>query len=81
MNFIKTKILGYIRNNWQLKLTSLLLAIIVWFLICEYVDPDTETYVSDIKIDVIYQDSVPQKGHRPPEHFDITLQQKFPDIH
>ena len=61
MNFIKTKLLGYVRNNWQLKLTSLLLAIIVWFVICEYVDPDTETYVSDIKIDVNYQDSVPQR--------------------
>lgn len=58
---LKEKIVGLFRNEWQLKLLSLLLAILIWFLICEYVDPDTDTAVSNIKISVNYEGSVPQK--------------------
>ncbi len=58
---IKEKIVSFFRDDWVLKLVSLLLAIFVWFLICEYVDPETDTTVSNIKIAVDYEDSVPQK--------------------
>lgn len=61
ITIIKEKLIGFFRNDWQLKVVSLLLAIIVWFAICEYVDPATETWVSDIKVSVDYEDSVPQK--------------------
>lgn len=56
---VKQKLLGFFRNDWQLKLVSLLLAIVVWFLICEYVDPDTDTTVNNIAISVDYEGSVP----------------------
>ncbi len=58
---IREKLIGLFRNEWQLKLLSLLLAILIWFLICEYVDPETDVSVSNIKISVNYEGSVPQK--------------------
>lgn len=61
ISMIKEKVIGFFRNDWQLKVVSLLLAIVVWFAICEYVDPETETWISDIMISVDYEDSVPQK--------------------
>lgn len=57
----KSKLINFFRVDWQLKLLSLLLAIVFWFLICEYVDPDTDTSVSNIKIVAQYEDSVPEK--------------------
>lgn len=60
-DMIKDKIVRFFRHNWQLKLISLLLAIVIWFMICEYVDPDTDTSVNNIKISVAYDGSVPQK--------------------
>ncbi len=61
MNIVKEKLLHFVRHNWQLKLISLLLAIVIWFLICEYVDPDTDTTVNNISIAMEYEGSVPQK--------------------
>ncbi len=61
MNVVKEKLLRFVRHNWQLKLISLLLAIVIWFLICEYVDPDTDTTVNNISISMEYDGSVPQK--------------------
>ncbi len=58
---LKAKFLGFFSNNWQLKLISLLLAVVLWFVICEYVDPETDTPVSNIKITMEYEGSVPQK--------------------
>ena len=58
---LKEKIIGFFRNEWPLKLISILLAIVSWFLICEYVDPETDTMVNNIAIQVNYEDSVPQK--------------------
>ena len=54
-------LINLFKNNWQIKLVSLLLAIVLWFVICEYVDPDTTTRASDIAITVNYEGSVPQK--------------------
>ena len=54
-------LINLFRNNWQIKLLSVLLAFILWFFICEYVDPDTTTWASDINISVNYEGSVPQK--------------------
>ncbi len=61
MTVIKEKIARFFRHNWQLKLISLLLAIVIWFTICEYVDPITDTSINNIKISVEYEGSVPQK--------------------
>lgn len=58
---VKQRLFGFFRNDWQLKLVSLLLAIIVWFVICEYVDPETDTTVNNIAITVNYEGSVPEK--------------------
>lgn len=57
---IKDRFIGFLKNNWQLKLVSVLLAIVVWFLICEYVDPVTEKQIDNIKISLNYENSVPQ---------------------
>ncbi len=54
-------LINLFRNNWQIKLLSVLLAFVLWFFICEYVDPDTTTWASDINISVNYEGSVPQK--------------------
>ncbi len=58
---LKSKLINFFRIDWQLKLISLLLATVFWFLICEYVDPDTDTSVSNIKIVAEFEDSVPEK--------------------
>ncbi len=58
---VKSKVIGFFRNEWPLKLISLLLAVFIWFMICEYVDPDTDVQVSNIKITMQYEDSVPEK--------------------
>lgn len=54
-------LINLFRNNWKIKLVSLGLAIVCWFVICEYVDPETTTWASDISISVNYEGSVPQK--------------------
>jgi len=61
MKKLLDKTLQFFRHNWQLKLISLLLAIVIWFLICEYVDPETDTMVNNIAITMEYEGSVPQK--------------------
>lgn len=61
MNTIKEKVLHFLKHDWQLKLISLFLAIFIWFLICEYVDPDTTTNVNNIAISMQYEGSDPQK--------------------
>lgn len=58
---IKERLLGLIRNNWQMKLVSLLLSLVVWFLICEYVDPESVKSISNLKINVQYEGSVPEQ--------------------
>lgn len=60
---LRQKFIAFISNNWQLKLISVLLSIFFWFVICEYVDPDTSVPVSNIKISVDYEGSVPQKAN------------------
>lgn len=60
---LRQKFIAFICNNWQLKLISVLLSIFFWFVICEYVDPDTSVPVSNIKISVDYEGSVPQKAN------------------
>lgn len=52
-------ILLIIKNNWQYKLLSLFLAIIVWFIIVQYVNPEDTRHINDIKIQVNTEDSVP----------------------
>ncbi len=59
--FKEFNLIALFRNNWQIKLMSVFLAFILWFVICEYVDPDTTTWASDINISVNYEGSVPQK--------------------
>ncbi len=61
ISLLKEKIVSFIKNDWPLKLLSLVLALFIWFLICEYADPDTDTPVSNIPITVHYEGSVPQK--------------------
>ncbi len=61
MSTIKAKLLHFLKHDWQLKLISLFLAIIIWFLICEYVDPVTDTSVNNISISMEYEGSVPEK--------------------
>ena len=55
------KSVGFFRRERLLKLISLLIAVFIWFLICEYVDPQTDTPISGIPITVDYEGSVPQK--------------------
>lgn len=50
------RFLNFFRNEWPLKLISLLLGVVIWFLICEYVDPTTEVSVRNIPITVDYDD-------------------------
>ena len=57
----KEKAVQFFRNEWQIKLVSLLLALVFWFMICEYVDPNTDVSVSNIKIVAQFEDSVPEK--------------------
>ena len=59
--FKNFSLINLFRYNWQIKLLSVLLAFVLWFVICEYVDPDTTTWASDINISVNYEGSVPQK--------------------
>ncbi len=59
--FKEFSLINLFRNNWQIKLLSVLLAVVLWFFICEYFDPDTTTWASDINISVNYEGSVPQK--------------------
>lgn len=61
MKMIKEKLLHFLKYNWPIKLLSLFLAIVIWFMICEYVDPDTDTNVNNINITMQYEGSVPQK--------------------
>ena len=59
--FKEFNLIALFKNNWQIKLMSVFLAFVLWFVICEYVDPETTTWASDININVNYEDSVPQK--------------------
>ena len=52
-------ILSVLKNNWPLKLISVFLAIIVWFVIVQYVNPEDTRKIYDIKIQVNTEDSVP----------------------
>lgn len=61
MKKLLDKTFQFFRHNWQLKLISLLLAIVIWFMICEYVDPETDTMVNNIAITMEYEGSVPQR--------------------
>lgn len=45
-------LINLFRNNWQIKLLSVFLALVLWFVICEYVDPETTTWASGISISV-----------------------------
>lgn len=63
LNIFRQKLVTFLSVNWQLKLVSLLLSVFTWFVICEYVDPDTSVPVSNIKISVDYEGSVPQKAN------------------
>jgi len=58
---VKEKFLQFFRSEWQIKLIALLLALVSWFLICEYVDPETDKPVSNIRITAQYEGSVPEK--------------------
>ncbi len=58
---LKEKLIAFLRNDWQIKLAALLLALFSWFLICEYVDPVTDKMVSNIRITTPYEGSVPEK--------------------
>ncbi len=58
---LKSKVIGFFRTDWQIKLVSFLLSFVIWFLICEYVDPDTDARVSNIPITAQYEGSVPEK--------------------
>ena len=59
MKFNCKSILLLIKNNWQYKLLSLFLAIFVWFIIVQYVNPEDTRRINDIKIQVITENSVP----------------------
>ncbi len=60
MKKIQKTIISFFCKNWQLKLLSLLLSILIWFMICEYVDPDTSKMIMDIPVAVDYEGSVPE---------------------
>ena len=62
-NIFRQKLVAFLTVNWQIKLLSLVLSVFTWFVICEYVDPDTSVPVSNIKISVDYEGSVPQKAN------------------
>lgn len=63
LDIFRQKLVAFVRINWQLKLISLLLSVFTWFVICEYVDPETSVPVSNITISVDYEGSVPQKAN------------------
>ena len=60
MKHFRKNLTFFFKNNWQLKLISLLLSIVIWFLICEYVDPDTDVTVPNIPISVEFEGSLPE---------------------
>lgn len=60
MKHFRKSLMFFFKNNWQLKLISLLLSIVIWFLICEYVDPDTDVTVPNIPISIDFEGSLPE---------------------
>lgn len=59
MKINPSSILSVLKNNWPMKLISLFLALIVWFVIVQYVNPEDTRKIYDIKIKVNTEDSVP----------------------
>lgn len=51
--------LGKIKNNWPVKLLSLLISIVIWFLIVQYINTDDTRRIDNIKIQINTEDSVP----------------------
>ena len=59
---MKNKLLSlwhFISDNWVLKLVSLLLAMIIWLIIVQYVNPDDTRSLDNIRINLNLEDSVP----------------------
>ena len=50
---------GLIRNNWHLKLFSLIISIVIWFIIVQYVNPEDTRKLENIRIEVNTIDSIP----------------------
>lgn len=48
-----------LKNNWPLKLLALLIAIVIWFLVVQYIDKDDTRRIDNIKIQLNIEDSVP----------------------
>ncbi len=59
MKFNFKSVLNVLQNNWATKILSLLIAIIIWLLIVQYVNPDDTRRLDDIKIQLQLTDSVP----------------------
>lgn len=52
-------ILAPFRNNWMMKLSSLFIAIIIWFVVVQYVNPEDTRKIEDIHIEINTLDSIP----------------------
>ncbi len=50
---------GIIRNNWHLKLFSVVIAIVIWFIIVQYVNPEDTRKLENVRIEVNTVDSIP----------------------
>ena len=63
-----------IRNNWHLKLFSVVISIIVWFVIVQYVNPEDTRKLDNIRIEINTVDSIPvQEGLVLVTDYDETL--------
>ena len=52
-------ILGLFKNNWHLKIASVFIAIVVWFIVVQYVNPEDTRTIEDIRIEINTVDSIP----------------------
>lgn len=50
---------GLIRNNWHLKLFSVVISVVIWFIIVQYVNPEDTRKLENIRIEINTVDSIP----------------------
>ena len=54
------KIWEILKHNWALKLLSLAIAVFFWLLVVQFINPDTTVSISNIRISVDLEDSIPE---------------------
>ena len=52
-------LIGNLKNNWPAKLVALLISVVIWLLVVQYINPDDTRVIDNIKIQLNMEDSVP----------------------